>query len=48
LVNQQSRFRLPILVKCILKRYGYQPELSADAIQTLLEQAEGLLREVAL
>ena len=35
-----------ILVKRILKRYGYPPDLADDAVQTVLAQAEILLREV--
>ncbi len=34
------------LVKRILKRYGYPPDLEQDAVQTVLAQAEVLLREV--
>ena len=37
-----------ILVKRILKKYGYPPDLSTEAVQTVLEQAEALLKEVAI
>lgn len=31
-----------VLVKRILKRYGYPPDLQAEAVQTVLAQAEAL------
>ena len=36
-----------VLVKRILKKYGYPPDLSDAAVQTVLAQAEVLLRELA-
>jgi type I restriction enzyme R subunit len=36
-----------VLVKRILKKYGYPPDLSDAAVQTVLAQAEVLLREVS-
>ena len=44
--RESSRARMRILVKRILKRYGYPPDLADDAVQTVLAQAEVLLREV--
>ena len=44
--KESARARMRILVKRILKKYGYPPDLSQDAVQTVLEQAEALLREV--
>jgi hypothetical protein len=34
-----------VLVKRILKKYGYPPDLADYAVQTVLAQAEILLRE---
>lgn len=36
-----------VLVKRILKKFGFPPDLSDDAVQTVLAQAEVLLREVS-
>lgn len=41
-----ARARMRILVKRILKRYGYPPDLEQEAVQTVLAQAEVMLREV--
>lgn len=42
-----ARARMRILVKRILKKYGYPPDLELEAVQTVLAQAEVMLREVA-
>jgi type I restriction enzyme R subunit len=42
--RESARARMRILVKRILKRYGYPPDLSDDAVKLVLEQAEILLR----
>ena len=47
-IKEAARARMRILVKRILKKYGYPPDLSSEAVQTVLEQAEVLLREVAM
>lgn len=44
--KESARARMRILVKRILKKYGYPPDLSQEAVQTVLEQAEALLREI--
>lgn len=41
-----ARAKMRILVKRILKAFGYPPDLAADAVQTVLVQAETLLKEV--
>lgn len=46
--KESARARMRILVKRILKKYGYPPDLSTEAVQTVLEQAEVLLREVSV
>ncbi|MXP29739.1 HsdR family type I site-specific deoxyribonuclease [Porphyrobacter algicida] len=43
--RESARARMRILVKRILKRYGYPPDLADDAVQTVLQQAELLLRD---
>ena len=47
-IKEAARPRMRILVKRILRQYGYPPDLSSEAVQTVLEQAEVLLREVAM
>jgi type I restriction enzyme R subunit len=42
-----ARARMRVLVKRVLKKYGYPPDLEQAAVQTVLAQAETLLREVA-
>ncbi|WP_068078533.1 type I restriction endonuclease subunit R [Novosphingobium lentum] len=41
--RESARARMRILVKRILKRYGYPPDLADAAVQTVLQQAELLL-----
>jgi type I restriction enzyme R subunit len=43
--RESARARMRILVKRILKRYGYPPDLADDAVQTVLAQAELLLTQ---
>ncbi len=45
--RESARARMRVLVKRILKRFGFPPDLSDDAVQTVLAQAEVLLREVS-
>lgn len=42
--RESVRASMRILVKRILRRYGYPPDLSDLAVQTVLAQAETLLR----
>jgi type I restriction enzyme R subunit len=42
-----ARARMRVLVKRILKQFGYPPDLEQEAVQTVLAQAEMLLREIA-
>ena len=39
-VRQSARARIRVLVKRILRRHGYPPDLQAKATKTVLEQAE--------
>jgi len=41
-----ARAKMRVLVKRILKRFGYPPDLEQEAVQTVLAQAELLLREI--
>lgn len=43
--KESARAHMRILVKRILKKHGYPPDLSDEAVQTVLAQAEILLRE---
>ena len=45
--KETVRSRMRILVKRILRKYGYPPDLADVAVQTVLAQAEVLLREIA-
>ena len=45
--RESARANMRVLVKRILKKYGYPPDLSEAAVQTVLEQAEKLLQEIA-
>ena len=41
-----SKSGIKHLVKRILKKYGYPPDLADDAVKTALEQAETLLKHM--
>ena len=43
--RESARARMRVLVKRILKKYGYPPDLAEDAVKLVLEQAEALLRQ---
>lgn len=40
--RKNARARLRVLVKRILKKYGYPPDMQDEAVQTVLQQAEAL------
>ncbi|MFD2677005.1 type I restriction endonuclease subunit R [Camelimonas lactis] len=46
--RESARARMRVLVKRILKRFGYPPDLADEAVQTVLAQAEVLLREISV
>ncbi len=46
-VRENVRAHLRVLVKRILRKYGYPPDLQEKATQTVLEQAEVLSAEWA-
>ncbi|HRV82240.1 MAG TPA: DUF3387 domain-containing protein, partial [Planctomycetota bacterium] len=41
-LRESARARIRVLVKRILKKWGYPPDLEAEAVQTVLQQAEVL------
>lgn len=47
-VRENLRAQLRVLVKRILRKYGYPPDKQEKATQTVLEQAEVLCSEVAV
>jgi len=44
--RESARARMRVLVKRILKKYGYPPDLQDGAVQIVLEQAERLLTDL--
>jgi len=42
-----ARARMRVLVKRILRKYGYPPDLQDAAVQSVLQQAEALSAEWA-
>jgi len=40
--RDSARARMRVLVKRILRKYGYPPDLQDAAVQTVLQQAEAL------
>jgi type I restriction enzyme R subunit len=45
--RESARARLRLLVKKILAKYGYPPDLQVGAVQTVLQQAEAMLGAMA-
>ena len=45
--RESARARIRVLVKRILRQYGYPPDLQDDAVKKVLEQAEALASEWA-
>ena len=45
--REPVRARMRVLVKRILRKYGYPPDLQDAAVQTVLQQAEALLAEIS-
>jgi hypothetical protein len=46
--RDSARARLRVLVKRILREYGYPPDLEDAAVQGVLAQAEALLSEITV
>ena len=45
--QENARARMRTLVKRILRKYGYPPDLQDSAVRTVIEQAERILSEIA-
>ncbi len=45
--RESARARMRVLVKRILRKYGYPPDLQDDAVKTVLAQAEALAEQWA-
>ena len=39
-LRESARARIRVMVKRILNKYGYPPDLQAEAVKTVLAQAE--------
>ena len=46
-LRENARARIKVMVKKILRKYGYPPDLQDEAVQTVLLQAETLCRDWA-
>jgi len=46
-LRESARAKIRVIVKRILNKYGYPPDLQEEAVRTVLEQAELLCAEVA-
>jgi type I restriction enzyme R subunit len=46
-LRENVRAKIRVMIKRILRRYGYPPDKQEKATQTVLEQAEVLCREWA-
>ena len=46
-IKENVRAKIRVLVRRILRKYGYPPDLQEAATQTVLEQAEALCAEWA-
>ena len=44
-LRESARARIRVMVKCILNKYGYPPDLQEQSVQTVLAQAELLCAE---
>ena len=46
-IRESARARIRVLVRKILRKHGYPPDLQEEATKTVLEQAEALCTEWA-
>ena len=46
-IREQARARMRVLVKRILRHYGYPPDLQDAAVRTVLQQAEVILTQIS-
>jgi type I restriction enzyme R subunit len=47
-LRESARAKIRVIVKRILNKYGYPPDLQDEAVRTVLQQAELLCAEVAV
>jgi type I restriction enzyme R subunit len=47
ILRESARARIRVMVKRILNRYGYPPDLQEEAVKTVLQQAELLCADWA-
>ena len=47
-LRDSARAKMRVIVKRLLKKYGYPPEISKQAIDTVIEQAELMSEQLAL
>jgi type I restriction enzyme R subunit len=47
-LRESARAKIKVMVKRILNRYGYPPDLQDEAVKTVLQQAEWLCADWAL
>jgi type I restriction enzyme R subunit len=47
-IRESARTRIRVLVRRILRKHGYPPDLQAEATRTVLEQAEALCGDWAI
>lgn len=45
--SDAARARIHLMVKKVLKKFGYPPDLADEAVQLVLQQAEALSAEWA-
>ncbi|HDF4310467.1 TPA: DUF3387 domain-containing protein [Staphylococcus aureus] len=43
---ESARAKMRVIVRRLLKKYGYPPEISKQAVETVIEQAEQLAMEL--
>ena len=46
-VRESARAKIRVMVRRILRKHGYPPDLQAEATRTVLEQAEALCADWA-
>ena len=44
-MRESARAKIKVMVKKILRKYGYPPDLQDEAVQTVLLQAETLCKD---
>ena len=47
-LSESARAKIRVMVRRILKKYGYPPDLPDEAVKLVLEQAEALCADWAM